>query len=78
MVVVYVDDFKIAAPCTAIAKLWAVVRKLITMDDPTPPDRVLRCYTKRFEVGVEALKPLLELQLELLGCNNEETDPCSF
>ena len=78
LMVVYVDDFKIAAPREAIARLWADLRKHINMNDPTPPDRFLGCYTKSFEVGVEALKPMLKLQPELLSRNKEEPEPCRF
>ena len=78
LMVVYVDDFKIAAPKTLIASLWADLRKLIKMDDPTAPDRFLGCYTKRFEVGVEALKPMLELQPELLSRDSEEPESYQF
>ena len=78
LMVVYVDDFKIAAPKTVIAQLWADLRKGINMDDPTPPDRFLGCYTRRFEVGVEAMKPMLELQPELLKRDGEEPLPFKF
>ena len=76
--VVYVDDFKIAAPKEAIASLWQEVRAKIRMDDPTPPDRFLGCYTRRFEIGVKEMKPLLELQPELLPRNSEEPEQFRF
>ena len=66
LMVVYVDDFKIAAPRSKIAGLWAELRKHITLDDPTPPDRFLGCYTRRFEMSVQVLKPILEHQPELM------------
>ena len=72
LMVVYVDDFKIAAPKRVIASLWQELRKRIKMDDPTPPDRFLGCYTKRFECGVEVLLPILELQPELLSRDQDE------
>ena len=78
LMVVYVDDFKIAAPKNVIAQLWADLRAKIKMDDPTPPDRFLGCYTKRFEVGVQTLKPILELQPELLDRDDEEPRAYKF
>ena len=39
MVVVYVDDIKLAGPAAACDKVWSMLRKKVLMDDPTPPDR---------------------------------------
>ena len=48
------------------------------MDDITTPDRFLGCYTKRFEVGVQALKPILELQPELLSRDQDAPSEYRF
>ena len=48
LLVVYVDDFKLAAKRTCMAKLWKQLRMRINLDDPTPPERFLGCYTHRF------------------------------
>ena len=65
LLVVYVDDFKLAAPKRHIAGLWKELQKKINLDAPTPPERFLGCYTRRFECAVTSLKPFLEMQPEL-------------
>ena len=46
--------------------LWKQLRQRIKLDDPTPPERFLGCYTRRFECAVETLQPLLQNKPELL------------
>ena len=66
LLVVYVDDFKLAAKCKNIAWLWKQLRAKILLDDPTPPERFLGCYTHRFECGVQEMLPILVNQPELV------------
>ena len=61
LLVVYVDDFKLAAKRSDIAGLWTQLRSCINLDDPTPPERFLGCYTRRFVVNVKEMKPMLQL-----------------
>ena len=41
--IVYVDDFKMAGPPEAMKKGWALIRKNLILDDPTPFQRFLGC-----------------------------------
>ena len=40
---VYVDDFKMSGPITALAEGWKLIRSKIKMEDPTPSGRYLGC-----------------------------------
>ena len=62
----YVDDFKLAAKRQNMSALWKQLRARINLDDPTPPERFLGCYTHRFECGVEEMLPLLATKPELV------------
>ena len=43
MVIVYVDDFKVAAPSENMKKVWSLIREDIEMDEPTAPNTFLGC-----------------------------------
>ena len=62
----YVDDFKLAAKRTCMAKFWKQLRMRINLDDPTPPERFLGCYTHRFECPVEEMLPMLATKPEFV------------
>ena len=56
MVIVYVDDFKVAAPKQHMAKIWDLVREPgkqpgIRIDDPTAPAMFLGCRHRLTEVN---------------------------
>ena len=59
MLVVYVDDFNLAAPCAAQCRIWKGLRARIDMDEPSEPDRFLGCYMRRFETTAAAMEPMI-------------------
>ena len=43
MLIVYVDDFKMAGPKGNLAKGWKLISQEIKLDEPTPLTRYLGC-----------------------------------
>ena len=43
LLVVYVDDFKLAGPTTTLASMWTLIRSIITTTDPEPVTHFLGC-----------------------------------
>jgi hypothetical protein len=43
ILIVYVDDFKLSGPAENLAEAWSLIRKDISMGDPTPQGRYLGC-----------------------------------
>ena len=60
LLMLYVDDFKMASHCRDTANLWAPLRKRIRMADPKAADRFLGCYAKRFSAPISTFKSLME------------------
>ena len=52
LLIVYVDDFKLASRKEDTKLIWKELQKRIDMGEPEPPDRFLGCYTKPFEARV--------------------------
>ena len=50
--VVYVDDFKLSGPKDSLAKGWALIRKGLQMEDPTPLGVFLGCAHKIEKVPI--------------------------
>ncbi len=69
MLVVYVDDFNLAATKQHSASIWSDLRKNITMDDPGPPGRFLGCYREKFEAKASS-EPITKILR-----NNPELHP---
>ena len=44
LLMVYVDDFKMAGPKAALAKGWTLIRQGLDVDDPALVDRCLGCH----------------------------------
>ena len=65
MMVIYVDDFIMAAPTQHQAKLWADIRKELTLDDPEDPGRFLGCYLRRFTCKAKDVATVLQNNPEL-------------
>ncbi len=55
LIIAYVDDFKVAGPKAAVAKLWTELRKKIDLDPPKPASRFLGCehITQKTKGGIE-------------------------
>ena len=56
LLMVYVDDFRLAGPKENVPKAWKLLRTgkdALDLDDPKPPDRELGCYHRRFETTVD-------------------------
>ena len=60
MLVIYADDFKLAAHEKDIKMLWKGLRAKIKMDEPTPPDRFLGCYHEEFTATRKDVEDLLQ------------------
>ncbi len=60
LLIVYVDDFKLACPKEHTQAIWAAIRKQIVTDEPKPPDRFLGCYAQEFQTEVRHLSRYLE------------------
>ena len=54
LLVVYVDDFKMAGPPEGIAEAWELIRQKLRVEDPTPFGLFLGC---RHEMGETRLSP---------------------
>ena len=65
LLVVYVDDFKMAAPSDCMNKLWTELKKKIKLGDVTAPDRFLGCYLEPFETKASSLASILGNKPEL-------------
>ena len=46
LLIVYVDDFKLACPAQYQNTVWSLLRKEIVMGEPSDPDRFLGCYLR--------------------------------
>ena len=75
MLIVYVDDFKLAAPREHLAVLWKGLREEILMEDPTEPDRFLGCHLHPWTCPVKDVQHILELQPELLDRGSDVPKP---
>ena len=52
VLVVYVDDFKMAAPVRGLKSSWAAIAKVVNMGEPAPTGRYLGCDHADFdEIG---------------------------
>ncbi len=60
MMIVYVDDFKLAAKHAEHDALWAAIRKVIDMDPETLDGRFLGCSHERFTTSVRNVSSLLD------------------
>ena len=60
MLIIYVDDFKLACKREHSEVLWRDLRKEIVLDPPTDPDRFLGCYLEEFETSPEKVGFILE------------------
>ncbi len=52
LLIVYVDDFKLASRREHTQLIWKELKKGIDMGELEPPDRFLGCYTKPFQARV--------------------------
>ena len=48
MLVVYVDDFKLAGPTEDMDKAWASIKRAVNIGDPEPYDRHFGCQHVEF------------------------------
>jgi hypothetical protein len=60
LLVIYVDDFKMASKVGDTVELWAALQKRIRLDPPSDPDRFLGCYLEQFEAPREKVKFILQ------------------
>ena len=49
LLVVYVDDFKMAGPTANLEKAWASVKAAVNIGDPEPYDRYFGCTHREFQ-----------------------------
>ena len=49
LLVVYVDDFKVAGPSANMEKAWASIKAAVSIGDPEPYDRYFGCTHREFE-----------------------------
>ena len=55
LLIVYVDDFKLAAKAEMHDRLWAAIRRVIDMDPETLDCRFLGCSHERYEATASQL-----------------------
>ena len=60
LLIVYVDDFKLAAKAEIRGKLWAEIRKVTDMDPETLDGRFLGCSHERYDTVASKLEGMLE------------------
>ncbi len=60
MLIVYVDDFKLAAKAEAHDAIWASIRKVIDMDPETLDGRFLGCSHERFTTTAGRVSDILD------------------
>ena len=60
LLIVYVDDFKLAAKAEHHDALWAEIRKVIDMDPETLDGRFLGCLHERFDTVASKLEGMLD------------------
>ena len=65
--VVYVDDFKLAGPKENLRKGWDLIRKGLTMEDPTPLGVFLGCDHVREDVRLSGGKSVSMIQYGMKG-----------
>ena len=53
MLVIYVDDLKLAGPAVNMAEGWAYIRGVLDIDDPSPVDLFLGCQHE-VQCGINA------------------------
>ena len=75
MLVIYVDDFKMAAHKKDIAGLWKDLRSKIRMDEPTGPDRFLGCYHEEFNATRKDVEELLQNHPSLHTREKDNPEP---
>ena len=50
LLVVYVDDFKMAGPASNLAEGWRIVRRHVKTETPTALDKYLGCQHRMYDV----------------------------
>ena len=60
--IVYVDDFKLAAKAELHDQLWKGIKPVIDMDDETTDERFVGCVHERYLTTVSRVRELLENQ----------------
>ena len=80
LLVVYVDDFNLAAPKGELAGIWKGLRSRILMDEPGPAGRFLGCYRKEFEVPISCapIEPILANHPRLHPREGDSLPPPTF
>ena len=57
LLVVYVDDFKMAGPKSGVTEAWRLIRLKIKVENPTPYGLFLGCRHKVGEVSIRKNGP---------------------
>lgn len=60
LLIVYVDDFKLASLKKYTKEIWKELRARIKLSEPGPFDRSLCCYLEKFEVPCENVRSILQ------------------
>jgi len=60
LLVIYVDDFKMACKKEDSQHLWKGLRSRLSLSAPEPPDRFLGCHLKRVEMTCKEVSAFLE------------------
>ena len=64
LLMVYVDDFRMAGPEGSMKEGWKLTRSDLDMDDPVAPDRALGCYHTVYDSTVDG-KPVRCLEYDM-------------
>jgi hypothetical protein len=59
LMIVYVDDFRMAAKPEFTPRLWGELREVLHLDEPEPPGKFLGCYQHYFTSAVKRLSLIL-------------------
>ena len=75
LLVIYVDDFKLACPKDQIEGIWKSIRQELKLGYPEPPDRFLGSYTRPFAAKAGDMEFLLRHRPDLRKRGAEESIP---
>ena len=64
LLIVYVDDFKMAAPAAVTDQLWKGLRSRLDLDEPSSQDRFLGCYGRAYNAKLKHMREFLGVQPE--------------
>ena len=78
LLIVYVEDFKMAAPAGVTAQLWKGLKTRLELDEPDTVDRFLGCYGRAVHAKIKDIKEFLVNRPSCWKRGAKEPDPSSI